>query len=132
MSNHQTDFWKDAEIIDSYTADDAIEDGYLTDVGAIAKEAGFKIPVRITSGVFETVKPSKKAQEYGQDYEGRLWDLLYMCRLAVSKAGEDWFTSFSVLFQNGPGNRNRKTVKFFAAIDQTSGPAIHIMLPEEY
>jgi len=122
----------DFEVISVYTADQAIEDGYLIDVTETAKEAGFKIPVRITRGVFDLVAPDKKAKSYGQDFEGRLWDVIWMCSLAVRKVKDDSFAEFKVIFQNGAGNRNRKIKTLWAVIDGTSGAAIHIVLPEEY
>lgn len=120
------------EVISVYTAADALEDGILTDVSKTAREAGFKIPVRITAGVLALIEPDEKARKYGQDFAGRLWNVLWMCSLAVRRNPDDYFAEFLVIFQNGPGNRNRKNQRLFAALDGTSGPAIHIMTPEEY
>lgn len=41
--------WDDAEIIASYTRAQAINDGALVDVSPISTEAGFKVPVALTS-----------------------------------------------------------------------------------
>ena len=118
-------------LIYSYTAEDAINDGFLHDVSEMAKEAGFKWPVRITAGVFDLVKPSDSAKQYGQSFKGRLWDVLNMARLAVRRASPDeTLTTFEVIFQDGP--KIRKTKELWAALDTTFGPAIHIMLPSEY
>ena len=43
------------DIVSSYTADQAVEDGFLVDVTAQAKETGFKWPVRITIGVHRII-----------------------------------------------------------------------------
>jgi hypothetical protein len=40
-------------VIHAYSRANAIEDGVLIDVSSVAKEAGFKIPVAVTSGVWE-------------------------------------------------------------------------------
>lgn len=122
------------DVIHCYTSEDAHNDGIHIDVSEMGKEAGFKWPVRITVGVQSVVEPSPKAKEYGQDFQGRLWDVLWMAFLAAKKSDPNsCFMKFSVIFQNGPGNRNRKTVDFYAAIDTTAGyPVIVIMLPEEY
>lgn len=114
----------------SYTAEDAMNDGILHDVSELAKEAGFIIPVRITNGVLALVNPSKKAKEFGQSYNGRLWDVLWMASLAVRKAQNETLTEFKVIFQDGP--KRKYTEKLWAALDMTSGPAIHIMQPSEY
>lgn len=113
-----------------YTARQAVEDGVLVEVGDLAKEAGFKIPVRITAGVHELVTPGKEAASYGQSYNGRLWDVLFLAVLAIRNSGDDNFASFRVTFQNGPNEK--KTVELWALPDGTSGPAIHILLPSEY
>ena len=114
----------------SYTANQAIADGYLFDVGKVAKEAGFKIPVRITPGVLEWLQPSNEAKEYGQEHDGRLWDLLQMARIEILKSKNETLLPFYVEFFDGP--KTVHTVKFWACLDNTSGLAIHIMLPSEY
>ncbi len=113
-----------------YTAKQAVEDGILCEVGNIAKEAGFVYQVRITSGVYELVSPSEEAKQYGQSYEGRLWDVLIMAHLAVKNSKDESLVTFKVLFQNG--STNQQTIELWAALDTTSGPAIHILLPTEY
>jgi len=115
----------------SYTAKQAIEDGFLHQIGNISYESGFKIPIRITTGVLDLVTPDQKAQEMGQSYEGRLWDVLTLARAAVLKSGrESDLVSFEVIFQDGTGKR--KKVTLWIGLDITSGLALHIMLPEEY
>ncbi|MBA4406568.1 hypothetical protein C0389_04780 [bacterium] len=117
-------------VIFSYTAQEAMEDGSLFDVSDIAKEAGFNYPVRITAGVKDLITPSQESAQLGQSYEGRLWDVLTIARIAIKNSKEDYFTSFEVIFQDGP--KNKKKQKMYAALDGTSGPAIHIILPSEY
>lgn len=122
---------EDPDIVYSYTAKQAVEDGIFHEIGKIGYEAGFKIPVRITSGVLELVTPDQIAQKLGQSYEGRLWDVLFMANMAIQKSKNDsTLISFEVLFQNGDENLNE--VKLYAGLDATSGLAIHIMLPSEY
>lgn len=65
------------EVIYTYTRQQAIEDGVLIDVSKIAKEAGFNNPVAITAGVNTLINNIPKSRSY-QDYNGRLWDVLYM------------------------------------------------------
>ncbi len=68
------------EYIDTYTREDAINDGVLHDVTLQAKEAGIKYPVALTMGVIGLVnnKPSH------EDIEGRIWDIVWMLRCAIS------------------------------------------------
>ncbi len=70
------------EVISSYSRAEALEDGVLVDVSAIAKEAGISFPVALTRAVWDKyveVPP----RVIGQDEQGRLWDVLYMFRMAI-------------------------------------------------
>ena len=71
------------DVVYSYTRKQAIEDGVLIDVTEQAKEAGFKIPVAITSSLWYGHVVPKDIP--GQSVEGRLHDVLWMLFL---KAGE--------------------------------------------
>lgn len=66
------------EIICAYTRAEALEDGVLIDVSEMGKEAGFKIPVAITSSVWAMIKNILPKYEGIQDITGRLWDVLWM------------------------------------------------------
>jgi len=111
------------EVISSYTAEQAIEDGFLADVSKLGKEAGFKWPVRISQNVHELCTPPKSNGI--ESYKGRLWDVLWMAHCAIRKSEDDWMTAFNVKI-------GRKIYELWACIDGTNGPAIHIITPEEY
>ena len=70
------------EIIFSYLREDALEDGVLVDVSEMAKEAGFRFPVAITQDLHATITPNDTEKSYGQSYDGRLWDVLWMAIVA--------------------------------------------------
>lgn len=74
--------------------------------------------------------PDEEAQQHGQSYEGRLWDVLCVAAVAMRASVDETLVSFKVTFHDRPGKRYTK--KLWAALDMTSGPGIHIMLPEEY
>jgi len=121
-------------VIFSYTRQDAINDGIFIDVSEMAKEAGFKIPVAITSNLYHThIVPSEDAKTYGQDEKGRLWDVLHMLSV-MARHSKDSMITFSVRFQNGP--HSSETPKLWAVVEAQSpddpSPAINIMLPEDY
>lgn len=76
-------------VISSYTREEAINDGQLVDVTKTAKEAGIIFPVALTRAVYEecvlwTAEDSSKQTH--QDESGRLWDVLYMLKVAISAA----------------------------------------------
>ena len=71
------------EAIYTYTREQAIADGVLIDVSAMAKEAGFKYPTVITSAVYEHL--SDVEGKAGQSFDGRLWDVLFMLKARLSR-----------------------------------------------
>uniref|UniRef100_A0A6H1ZH32 Uncharacterized protein n=1 Tax=viral metagenome TaxID=1070528 RepID=A0A6H1ZH32_9ZZZZ len=79
------------EIISSYTRANAINDGVLVDVSETAREAGIKFPVAVTIAVWqEYIEPLENDRlKWGQDIQGRLWDSVWMLRLACQKTSGD-------------------------------------------
>lgn len=71
------------EVIYSYTRQQALEDGVLFDVSENAREAGFKIPVAITAGVWGMINNIFPASQGKEDVAGRLWDVLWMAVCAA-------------------------------------------------
>src|SRR5262249_20013183 len=71
-------------VILAYTRRQAFEDGVIIDVTETAKEAGFRIPVALTSAVWAEYVAVPEGVEC-QDEVGRLWDILWMCRYGVSQ-----------------------------------------------
>ena len=118
---------KDWNLIHSYTAEQAVADGALIEVHPdLRREAGYRWPVRIARGVACLVTPSQEEVRQGQSLNGRLWDLLWMARIAISNAdSHEHIVSFDVTL----GGR---TPTLWACVDLTSGPAIHIIRPEDY
>ena len=117
----------DEELVYSYSADEAMEDGILVPVDPnLCKEAGYGWPVRMTQGVAALVTPTEAEQNEGQSVEGRLWDVLWMARTAILNADRhEYIVPFEVMFGD-------KVETLWACLDTTSRPAIHIILPDEY
>jgi hypothetical protein len=76
--------------IHTYSRAQAIEDGVLIDCTEVAKEAGFRVPVAMTSAVWadcvEWAEADSQRQTY-QDQSGRLWDVIWMAGLAARRGG---------------------------------------------
>ncbi len=94
------DLWSDADIIDIYTRRQAIEDGVLVQLSgqgyqgdqwipAMVAEAGFRYPVAMTATAFcRYVSPLEGDDEKlapCQDIKGRLWDVLWMLKVAIRR-----------------------------------------------
>ena len=115
----------------TYTRAQAIADGFQVEVTKTAQEAGIRFPVFLTRTVYDayvTVPPGVA----GQDEAGRLWDIIWMTRVAILRApaGED---RISVAFYVRNDNRAARLVKLIATCGpldvEDPQPAITIMLP---
>jgi hypothetical protein len=87
-------------MIYAYTRAQAIQDGVLVDVTETSKEVGFKLPVAITEALHNRLTPTKADASLGQDYDGRLWDVLWLAafRIKLADGGTDTIT-FTVVLQ---------------------------------
>ena len=77
------------DIVFTYTRAQALQDGVLIDVSEKAREAGFRLPVAVTAALWEDVAAIPPSYQGIQDVQGRLWDLLWMARLAVQQSNEE-------------------------------------------
>lgn len=118
------------EVIYAYTRADALEDGVLVDVTELAKEAGFKCPVAVTRGVWADIENIPPRFQGLQDVTGRLWDILFMGRLAIRQyQGDGHVLLYRLIMHVG-----RKT---YYDLKMVSGPGdngelvITIMRPDE-
>jgi|SRR5690554_978668 len=116
------------EMIFGYSRKQAIEDGVLVDVSEMAREAGFTFPVAITEKVWNEYIAN---EEEGQSTEGRLWDTLWMLRMAIRKGGGSTIT-YNVLYRD-KRNKRDKIVRLKAVCGPGDDfePVITIMLPNE-
>ena len=78
--------------ISIYTRADALSDGMLVDVSEMARDAKFRIPMAVTTSVWEECIywPEDEANGYGQSTDGRLWDVLFLahCEIASARGNE--------------------------------------------
>ena len=124
--------FEEADVIYTYSRRQAIEDGVLVDVSETAKECGFKYPVAVTTRVWaEIVTPDENARALGQSEAGRLWDLLWMLHVAISRSrgGTDTIL-YSMIVSDG---RKQRTVelKSVCGPGDDAHPVITIMAPDE-
>ena len=115
------------QIISRYTRTQAIEDGVLVDVTEQAKETGLLLPTVITDHVHNVLEGIPK-ESVGQDYRGRLHDVLWMAYLklrALKNKGireSDFPAEFQVIV-------DRQTHSLWIDAD---GDGFTIMYPEDY
>lgn len=118
-------------LIYSYTRAQAIADGVLIDVSNLAKEAGFRFPVAMTSTVWGKCVSVPEGVE-GQDETGRLWDVLSMLRFRIrASSGKEGELFFEVLVRNDNQRPRKVKLKAVCGPGDDAEPVITVMLPEE-
>lgn len=118
-------------VIYTYTRKQAIADGFQVAIPtSTSAEAGIKFPVFFTREVFDQYV-TVPAGVAAQDESGRLWDILWMLRLAATRGGE--LIRFQLYVRND--NRRAKLVTLKAQCGPLDfddpQPAITVMLPEQ-
>lgn len=123
-------------VIHAYTRADAIKDGTLIDVTTMAREAGFRVPMALTAAAWADCvawTDADSVRQVSQDEAGRLWDVLWMAKLATRRA-----TSAEVAFElhrvpcGGRGSRPRSTqLQMVIGHGDEGEPVITILMPGE-
>jgi hypothetical protein len=123
--------FEEADLIYRYTRADAIRDGVLIDVSATAKEAGFKWPVALTAAVWAKcveVPPGVACQ----DEAGRLWDVLWMLRLAARQSnGRVLLFGVHVRNDDSEGTPPLMSLKAECGPGDDGEPVLTVMMPDE-
>jgi hypothetical protein len=149
MQNQPDNLW--GEPIFSYSRAQAIADGVLIDLTTatddkgqlLCSQAGFKVPVAITRTAWaQTIeaggswRPDGDGEvlvlKGGQSLTGRLWDLLWMLRVASRKAANSDRVHFQVLV-DVHGDSCREMVNLWALCGPGDDvqPVITIMVEGE-
>jgi len=126
--------------ISVYARADAISDGELVDVTETAKEAGFRYPVALTRAAWEDCvawsEDDTKRKRRPQDESGRLWDVVWMAKLA-SKAARDGVSTIRYSIyrvpRDGRGHMPRRvTLTAHVGPGDTPAPVITIGFPSDF
>jgi len=126
------------DVISTYTRAQAIEDGVLIDVSAMAREAGFKWQVALTSAVWADCvvwKDEDSRQQVHQDQSGRLWDVLFMAAHAIrtSRRSGDrlLFQLYRVPRDGYSTDAVRTTLKLIVGPGDAGEPVMTVLMPHE-
>ena len=126
-------------VIFSYSRAQAIADGVLVEVTAMARQAGFQWPVALTHAVWEDcvvgTQADSEAQGVHQDQDGRLWDVLWMafCAIRSTKTGgNDLLYQLYRLPRDGNASKTAlTTLKLVVGPGDHGEPVITILQPDE-
>jgi uncharacterized protein DUF6573 len=129
------------EVISSYSRKEAIDDGVLVDLmqdkdGRMVRELGFRLDIAMTAAAYQqTIEPTDGVLPPGQDRSGRLWDVLWMLRVAIRSASPDSHSArFHVWVSNCSGGRTKVELiqlKALSGPGDQAEPTLTIMLPDE-
>ena len=119
-------------VIFVYTREQAIEDGVLIDITKTANEGGLRFPTAITAAAwakYVAVPPGVT----NQDEAGRLWDIVWMLRFAITQHRVDAPQILFKLHVSSGEDRPPEPVTLKAVIGpgDDPSPVITIMLPHE-
>ena len=125
-------------VISTYTRAQALEDGVLIDAGDMAKEAGFKWPVALTSVAWNDCvawSDDDSRKQVHQDQPGRLWDVIFMASHAIrtSKRSGDQllFQLYRVPRDGRSMEAELTTLKLVVGPGDAGEPVVTIMEPDE-
>ena len=115
------DYFDDADVISIYTRSQAIEDGVLVDVSELAREAGFRLPCAITAGVHALLKDIPEGS--GEDFTGRLWDVLTLAEQAARRAPNKAAVFIDVILHTPDKPRGKTPKPLWMTIGPGDDPA---------
>jgi hypothetical protein len=117
----------DFALISTYTRQQAIDDGVLVDVSVQARETGILLPTVLTAHLHQVLEEIP-AESLGQDYRGRLHDVLWLTFLTLKSFGTKTISAveFPVEMQVIIDGR---THQLWLVVD---GDGLTIMYPEDY
>ena len=147
--NDSPEFW--GEPIHSYTRAQALADGILVDLTtatddqghSLCHQAGFKVPVAITrsawaktveaGGTWKATGDGETLElKGGQSLTGRLWDVLWMLRVACGKARNTDRIHFQLLVDvDGDGHHEQVKLWALCGPGDDAQPVITLMLEGE-
>ena len=125
-------------IIYAYTRAQAIADGVLVDVSETAKQTGFKLPVAITDALHGRLTSTRADQALGQDYDGRLWDVLWLAAFTIKLADRGSDTvNFTVVLQeaearSGQPQNTDLRLRAVCSPGDEGEPVVTIGFPEDF
>ncbi len=121
-----------------YARAQAIADGVLVDVTETGKEVGFKLPVAITEALHSRLSPTKADAAIGQDYDGRLWDVLWLAvfTIKLTDPGTDTVTFTATLQEveakNGQPENTDLRLRAVCSPGDEGEPVVTIGFPEDF
>ncbi len=125
------------DIIHTYTRAQAIEDGVLVDLrqgdlGALAADLGYKLPIACTAAVWhECIALTPAAEAACNDLTGRLWDVLWMALCAIRRARDIDRVTFELYVVRDEPRPTLTELVMVCGPGDGAEPVLTISFPEE-
>jgi len=117
-------------LIYSYTRAQALADGQLVDVTETAREAGFCRPAALSRSLWDVIETIPKKTPW-QDWQGRLWDVLWMASLSAKRSRGSRFVYELILSRDGTRKQRVQLVCDCGPGDDAE-PVITIGFPSDF
>ena len=132
--NPETD--PNPDLIYSYSRAQAIDDGVLIDVSDMARQAGFMVPVALTTAAWSDCvswADADSRRQTPQDESGRLWDVVWMAYLATRRTAGSHVevTLFRVPCDGCSRAARTARLRMHIGPGDQGEPVITIMMPGE-
>lgn len=118
------------EVISSYSRRQAIEDGVLADLSALAPEVcaqHFRHPVACSAGVWALIEKAIGSRTACNDLNGVVHDILWMSKAMGRRvAGDEQTRVFPVIITGG--RKRNHTLKIHCGPGDNSEPVLTVML----
>jgi hypothetical protein len=118
------------DVIHHYSRAQAIADGVLVDVSESARELGFRAPVAVTAAVWARCV-AWSSEKGDHDELGRLWDVVWMARLATRSAKEQSEVNYILRVEQTDKSVGLVALRLCIGPGDEGEPVITIMLSEE-
>lgn len=128
----QEGLFTDADVISVYTRAQAIEDGVLADLSALAPDVcrqHYKYNVACTATVWAIIERAIENPRWCNDINGVVHDILGMSRCHARVLDES--TRLFQVIIKGVGKKSLFTFKIVCGPGDDAEPVLTIMLPEE-
>ncbi len=131
------DLFEGADIISTYTLEDALEDGVLVDANegefAEVTRQHFRVKCYMTRALFDLIEKAVKNKRQCNDWKGIWHDILWMSQAAVRRLSPDSPGFFQVII-TGAGRKKLYTLKVawgFAAPESETPHLVYMMEDED-
>jgi hypothetical protein len=133
--------FSEEDVTGRYARKNALADGALVDVSAVAEEAGFLCPVAVTAALMADIEAVPESKKGVLDNDSRVWDVVYIGEIAGKilqdqnerrlANGDDLLGAYVYQITMPLGRRKKYNVKLSLGFGDHQEPVATLMKPDE-